>query len=80
MPNKAISSSQHFPLLLSVYLGFFFTNTQDSQDISLIILFHFHPLHRHLDLSRAIIAESSTLHIAGLEQGTVGFQAQIANH
>ena len=25
---------------------------------------HFHPLHRHLDISRAITAESSPLHIA----------------
>ena len=28
-------------------------------------LYHFHPLHRHLDISRAITAESSHLHIAG---------------
>ena len=28
-------------------------------------LYHFHPLHRHLDISRAIAAESSPLHIAG---------------
>ena len=26
--------------------------------------YHFHPLHRHLDISRAITAESSRLHIA----------------
>ena len=26
--------------------------------------YHFHPLHRHLDISRAITAESSPLHIA----------------
>ena len=28
-------------------------------------LYHFHPLHRHLDISRAVTAESSPLHIAG---------------
>ena len=28
-------------------------------------LYHFRPLHRHLDISRAITAESSPLHIAG---------------
>ena len=28
-------------------------------------LYHFHPLHGHLDISRAITAESSPLHIAG---------------
>ena len=27
-------------------------------------IYHFHPLHRHLDISRAITAESSSLHIA----------------
>ena len=29
-----------------------------------IPLYHFHPLHRHLDISRAVTAESSLLHIA----------------
>ena len=29
------------------------------------LFFHFHPLHRHLDISRAITAEGSPLHIAG---------------
>ena len=33
--------------------------------IYLTPLYHFHPLHRHLDISRAITAESSPLHIAG---------------
>ena len=28
--------------------------------------YHFHPLHRHLDISRVITAESSTLHIYSL--------------
>ena len=32
--------------------------------ISLTPHYHFHPLHRHLDISRAITAESSPLHIA----------------
>ena len=31
--------------------------------ISLSSLYHFHPLHRHLDISRTITAESSPLHI-----------------
>ena len=40
--------------------------------ISLTPLYHFRPLHRHLDITRAITAESSPLHItaAGLEPGT----------
>ena len=39
-------------------------------------------LHRHLDISEVITAESSPLHyvVAGLEPGTFGFQAQVANH
>ena len=32
--------------------------------IPLIRYYHFHPLHRHLDISRAITAGSSSLHIA----------------
>ena len=43
----------------------------------------FDPLRRHLDINRAITAESSPLHIgrkAGLEPGTYGFRAQVANH
>ena len=50
---------------------FSFTNIHDLQGsrgrgeaISLIPLYHFHPLQRHLDISRAITAESSTLYIA----------------
>ena len=32
--------------------------------ISLTPLYHFHPLYRHLEVSRAIAAESSPLHVA----------------
>ena len=46
--------------------------------IYLTPLYLFHPLHIHLDISWAITAESSPLHIAKL--GTLGFQAQVANH
>ena len=35
------------------------------EGIYLTPLYHFHPLHRNLDISRAITAESSPLHIAG---------------
>ena len=34
------------------------------EGISLTPLYHFHPLHRHLDISWATTAESSPLHIA----------------
>ena len=35
------------------------------EGISLTPHYYFHPLHRHLDISRAITAENSPLHIAG---------------
>ena len=61
-----------------------FTGLQGKgEGISLTPHYHFHPLHRHLDISRVITAESSPLHIAiaaGLEPGTFGFRAQVANH
>ena len=50
--------------------GFSFTKIHESQDcrgradISLTPFYHFHPLHRHLGISREIAAESSPLHIA----------------
>ena len=52
------------------------------EGISLTSHYHFHPLHRHLDISLAITAEGSPPHIvaAGLESGTFGFPAQVANH
>ena len=36
------------------------------ENISLIPHYHFHPLHRHLDISQAITPESSPLHIVTL--------------
>ena len=43
-----------------------FTGQQGKgEGIYLTPLYHFHPLHRHLDISRAIAAESSPLHISG---------------
>ena len=42
-----------------------FTGQQGKgEGIYLIPLYHFHPLHRHLGISRAMTAESSPLHIA----------------
>ena len=46
------------------------------EGISLTPHYHFHLLHRHLDISWAITGELA----AGLKPGTFGFQAQIANH
>ena len=57
-----------------------FTGQQaKGEGIYLTSLYHFHPLHRRLDISRAIAAESSPLHIAGSRTRT-GFRAQVANH
>ena len=52
--------------------GFSFTTIHESQDcrqrmewgLSLIPHYHFHSLHRHIDISRVIVAESVPLHIA----------------
>ena len=58
-----------------------FTGQQEKgEPISLIPLYHFHPLHRHLTLYRTITAESSPLHIASsrLELETFVFRAQVA--
>ena len=42
-----------------------FTRQQGKREaISLTPLYHFYPLHRNLEISRAIAAESSPLHIA----------------
>ena len=42
-----------------------FTGQQGKKEaIFLTHLYHFHPLHRHLDIRRAITAESLPLHIA----------------
>ena len=42
-------------------------------------LYHFHPLHRHLDISQMITAESSPLQKASSQTptGTFGFRAQV---
>ena len=45
--------------------------------ISLPTHFHFHLLHKHLDISRAITAERLP---SRLESGTFGFRGQVANH
>ena len=37
----------------------------NGEGICLTLLYHVHPLHRHLDFSREITAEGSPLHIAG---------------
>ena len=51
--------------------------------MSLTPLYHFHPLHKYLDISRVITGESSPMHIqlaAGLEPETFGYRAQVTIH
>ena len=48
--------------------------------ISLTHQYHFHPLHRHLDISRAITAESSPLHIASSRTRTENLWFPSASH
>ena len=63
-------SEYFFFFFFSIWIFFHehsrFTGQQGKgEGIYLTPLYHFHPLHRHLDISRAITAESSPLHIAG---------------
>ena len=65
--------NNHVVFCASCFFNWFsFTNIRESQDcrgrrkgeaISFYLLCHFHPLLRHLDITRAITAESSRLHI-----------------
>ena len=60
--------------------GFFFhdhsgiTGLQGKgEEISLTPHYHFHPLHRHLDISRAFTAENSPVDIGSSRTRTLGF-------
>ena len=67
---KIVKMRSIFFFFFFFLFGFSFTKIHESQDcrgragISLTPYCHFHPLHRHLGISRAIAAESSPLHIA----------------
>ena len=65
-----------FPTFFFFSIRIFMT-IHESQDcrgkgdgISLTPHYYFHPLHRHLDISRAITAESSPLHIGSSQTQT----------
>ena len=68
------------------YLGFFFTNIDDTQDSGeggeylLNSFLTFHILHRYLDINWAIAAESSSLYIASSRTRTFGFWAQVESN
>ena len=62
---------QHISCIFFLYVFFshehlqIITGQKGKGDIiSLIPPYHFHPLHKHLYINRAITAESSSLHIA----------------
>ena len=52
------------------------------EGISLTPHYHFHPLHRHLDINWVIATESSRLHIGSsrTRTGNLWFRAQVAYH
>ena len=68
------------------YLGFLsrtFTNHRtagEGEGISLTPHYHLHPLHRHLDISLAITAENSPLHIERRRTRTWNLQFPSASH
>ena len=70
-PTDASKFRVHIMFCFFFYLGFLsrtFTihgAAGEGGGYLLTPVYHFHPLHRHLDISRAIAAESSPLHIAG---------------
>ena len=58
-----------------------FTGQQGKgEGIYLTPLYHFNPLHGHLDISRTITAESSPLHIAGSRTRTGNLWFPSASH
>ena len=66
---KVNSSLKSFPRIFFSIWVFFHNYSQTTglqgkrEDISLTPHYHFHPLQRHLDISRVITAESSPVHI-----------------
>ena len=60
-----LRATAFFPMLVFFHEHPQFTGQQGKGEaISLTPLYHFHPLHRNLGISRVITAESSPLHIA----------------
>ena len=72
-------------ILFSIWVLFhvlsWFTGQQGKgKAIYLTPLYRFRPFHRHLDISWALTAESSHLHIANSRTRTGVFRAQVTNH
>ena len=67
--SNYVMFTYHYYIFFSIWVFFHdhsrITGLQGKgEGISVTPHYHFHPLHRHLDISRAITAESSPLHIA----------------
>ena len=73
--TKLVTHFSEYKIIMLFFLFFFiwvffhehslFTRQQEKwEGIFLTLPYHFHPLHRHIDISRVITAESSPLHIA----------------
>ena len=82
--NKNINKLRNnifFPMLVFFHEHSRITGLQGKgEGISLIPHYHFHPLHRHLDISRAITAESSPLDIASSRTRTGNLWFPRASH
>ena len=60
-----------------------FTGYQGKGDaIPLTLSYHFHPVHRYLDINWTITEESSPQHItsSGIRTGSLCFRGQVSNH
>ena len=70
-----------FPISVYFHEHSRITEMQGKEEgISLTRHFHFQPLHRHLDISRAITVESSPSHIASRRTQTGNFWFPSVNH
>ena len=65
LSNKVQTHMHFFSIWVFFYEHSRITGLQvKGEGISLTPQYHFHPLHKHLDISQAITAESSPLHLA----------------
>ena len=70
LPDISKNTLYNLHFFFSIWVFFhehsrFIRQQGKGEGIYLSPLYHFHPLHRHLDISREIAAESSPLHISG---------------
>ena len=82
---KEINIKNRVIILFSILVFFHehsrITGLQGKEEgISLTPHYHFHPLHKHLDISQAINAVSSSLHIASSRTRTRNLWFPSASH